>query len=233
MKAKLIALLAVLVLGGGIAVAAIGGDEKQESTAAALAAAGGETAATNAGGIDSGASELRSGLTALLQEHVYLAGTAVSTGASKGLDSKEFEAAAGTLDGNSVALSEAIGSVYGDAAGEQFLALWRDHIGFFVDYTKAKAEGDRRGVQAARDKLDGSRAEFGAFIASANPNLTEEAVAEELKPHVDSVFDAIDAVVAGDADVYDKLREAAAHMPATAEVLAGAIVKQMPEKFEG
>ena len=224
MKAKLFALVAVLLVGGGLFVSACGDDDKQDDNASASAAAG---------GVDTGASELRSGLTALLQEHVYLAGTAISTGASAGLDSNEFEAAAATLDKNSVGLSEAIGSVYGEAAGEQFLALWRDHIGFFVDYTKAGAEGDERGMQAARDKLDGYRAEFGAFIASANPNLTEEAVAEELKPHVESVFDTIDAVLAGDTDVFEKLRTAAAHMPGTAQVLSGAIVKQFPDKFAG
>ncbi len=230
MKAKLIVLIAVLVV-GGIAVAAIGGGDKQESKAATPAAAGGETAATNLGGIDTGASELRSGLTALLQEHVYLAGTAVSTGASKGLDSKEFEAAAGTLDENSVALSEAIGGVYGDPAGEQFLALWRAHIGFFVDYTKAKAAKDEQGIAKARKDLDGYRAEFGAFLASANPNLTKEAVADELQPHVESVIAAIDAVVAGSPRTYDLLREASEHMPGTANVLAVAIAKQHPDKF--
>jgi hypothetical protein len=140
-------------------------------------------------------------------------------------------AAADTLDQNSIALSDAIGSVYGKDAGKQFLALWRDHIGFFVDYTKAKAEGDKQAARAAREKLDGYRAEFGAFIASANPNLSEEAVADELKPHVNSLFDTIDAVIAGDTEVFEKLRTAAAHMPDTAKVLAGAIAKQYPDKY--
>ena len=179
----------------------------------------------------SGASELRSGLTGLLNEHVYTAGIAITQGVTQGLDSKQFEAAAGTLDANSVALSEAIGGVYGDAAGEQFLALWRDHIGMFVDYTKGKATGDDKLAAKARKDLDGYRAEFGAFLASANPNLTQEAVAEELKPHVASVIATIDSLVAGDGEVFTKLREAASHMPQTANVLAGAIVKQMPDQF--
>jgi hypothetical protein len=180
---------------------------------------------------ETGAAELRSTLTAGLQEHVYLAGIAISTGVGAGLDSAEFEAAAGTLDKNSVALSEAIGSVYGKPAGEQFLALWRDHIGFFVAYTKAKATGDTMGAAKAKKQLDGYRAEFGAFLASANPNLTQEAVADELKPHVSSVFKTIDAVVAKSPNTFDLLQEAAAHMPTTANVLAGAIAKQYPDKF--
>ena len=180
-----------------------------------------------------GASTLRAGLTALLQEHVYLAGIAVDAGVSDGLDSKAFKAAAGELDKNSVALSDAIGSVYNDAAGKQFLSLWRRHIGFFVDYTKARATKNEAGQRAAKADLDGYRAEFGAFLASANPNLTKEAVAEELKPHVASLFTTIDAVVAKSPTVFDKLQAAAAHMPMTADVLAGAIVKQFPKKFDG
>src|SRR4051794_9239278 len=73
-------------------------------------------AATSDVASDSGAATLRAGLTALLQEHVYLAGIAVSNGVDHGLTSKQFKAAAGTLDANSVALSKAIGSVYGTAA---------------------------------------------------------------------------------------------------------------------
>jgi hypothetical protein len=184
------------------------------------------------GDTDSPASELRSGLTAQLQEHVYLAGLTVDAGVGAGLDSKAFKAAAGTLDENSKALSESIGSVYGMDAGEQFLALWRRHIGFFVDYTKGKATGDKRAVRKAQQDLDGYRQEFGAFLSSANPELSQDAVADELKPHVETVFAAIDASVAGRPAVFERLREAASHMPGTANVLAGAIVAQMPEKFQ-
>ena len=183
------------------------------------------------GNADSGASQLRSGLTALLQEHVYLAGIAITQGVSEGLDSKQFKASAATLDANSKGLADAIGGVYGDDAGKQFLALWRDHIGMFVDYTKAKATGDDAGAEKAAMDLDGYRTEFGAFLESANPNLAADAVAEELVPHVDSVFATIDSLIAEDGKVFDNLREAAGHMPNTANVLAGAIAKQMPDKF--
>ena len=64
------------------------------------------------------ASSLRAGLTQLLQEHVYLAGIAVYAAVHT---PDAFDAAAGTLDENSVALSETVGSVYGDEAEE----AWR------------------------------------------------------------------------------------------------------------
>ena len=183
------------------------------------------------GSSTSGASVLRANLTAGLQEHVYLAGIAVAEGVGHGLDSAQFKAAAGTLDKNSVALSQAIGSVYGNSAGKQFLKVWRQHIGFFVDYTKGRATKDAALVAKANRDLDGYRAQFGAFLAKANPNLTQDAVANDLKGHVATLEAAIDAVVAKKANAFDLLQAAAAHMPGTADVLAGAIQKQFPQKF--
>jgi hypothetical protein len=185
------------------------------------------------GGVDTPASALRSTLTAGLQEHVYLAGIAVENGVTHGLDSAQFKAAAGALDRNSVALSKNIGLIYGADAGDQFLKVWRQHIGFFVDYTKGRATKDAALVKKANKDLDGYRAQFGAFLAKANPNLTAEAVANDLKGHVATLETAIDAVVAKKADAFDLLQAAAAHMPGTADVLAGAISKQFPDKFAG
>lgn len=185
-----------------------------------------------AGGPDSGAAALRATLTAGLQEHVYLAGIAVNEALTNGLDSQEFTLAAGALDANSKALAGAIDSVY-EGAGEAFLPLWRNHIQFFVDYTAATAAGDEAAAQEARDGLDTYRADFGAFLSGANPNLPAEAVAEELVPHVETVFDAIDAIAGNGQDPFVALREAAAVMPGTAKVLAGGIAAQFPEQFDG
>ena len=44
---------------------------------------------------------------------------------------------------------------------------------------------------------------------------------------------AVDAQAAKDSSQFGKLRTAAGHMPMTASILAGAIVKQFPDKFEG
>jgi len=189
---------------------------------------------TAAAGVDSPASELRATLTAGLQEHVYLAGIAINTavGAGGNLEDPAVESAVETLDGNSVALSEAVASVYGDEGGEQFLALWRAHIGFFVDYTLGKATGDQAKADEAKTKLDGYRAEFGAFIDSASDGeLPSDAVAAELGTHVQSLITAIDAVVAKSPDAFPKLQAAAAHMPMTAATLAGGIAAQMPDQF--
>ena len=194
------------------------------TTAAALVAVTGSARA------QTGAADLRTTLNTTLAEHVYLA--AAATGAALGGREQEFKDAAGALDANSVSLSTAIGSVYGAEAEAAFLELWRTHIGFFVDYTLGVAGNDRAKQQNAVDDLIGYAGDFGAFLASANPNLPKEAVAELVKTHVVSLKDVVDAQGRKDtAGAYMKLREAAAHMRMIADPLAGAIVKQFPGKF--
>ena len=55
-------------------------------------------------------------------------------------------------------------------------------------------------------------------------DVRADTVAEELIPHVDSLFTAIDASVAGEPDYQSKLSIAAQHMPMTAAVLTSGIV---------
>jgi hypothetical protein len=190
--------------------------------------------ATGAAATATPAAELRAGLTALLQEHVYLAGIAINQAVADAgdLEAPATASAVGALDANSVALSDAIGSIYGAEGGEQFLALWRAHIGFFVDYTLGGATANQEMQDAARQQLDDYRADFGAFVDSATGgNLPADAVAAELQVHVDTLLVAVDAILAGSPDVFPLLREAAGHMPGTAAALAGAIATQMPDTF--
>ncbi|WP_116110031.1 hypothetical protein [Amycolatopsis ruanii] len=184
------------------------------------------TAATGKAATTTAAAELRSGLTYLLTEHVYAAGIAVTTAVSKGGDMNDatVKAAVEALDANSVALSKAVGSAYPDAE-QPFLESWRQHIGFFVDYTLGKATDDQAKVDKAKTDLDGYRTSFGQLINSVVPELPAGAVAQELQPHVQSLFDAIDSVVAGDGQAFAKLRTAAEHMPMTAATLAGGIAE--------
>jgi hypothetical protein len=172
------------------------------------------------------AAALRATLTSLLSDHVWLAGNALDTAVRQQGDLKDPQVvgAVKALDANSVALAEAIGSVYPDAE-KPFLASWRQHIGFFVDYTLGKATKNDEQVAKAKDDLDAYRTSFGELINSVVPELPADAVADELKPHVASLFAAIDASVAGKPDYQTRLSMAADHMAMTAEVLAGGIAK--------
>jgi len=174
--------------------------------------------------------DLRVGLNTMLEEHVYLAASA--TGAALGGRQAEFEGAAVALDMNSVALSKAIGSVYGPDAEAAFLALWRKHIGFGVDYTTGLATNDKGKQDRAVNALLGYAGDFGAFINAANPNLPKDVVAGLVKTHIVTLKDVIDAQAAGDTKgAYAKARDAAGHMKMIADPLADGIVKQFPERF--
>jgi uncharacterized protein YutE (UPF0331/DUF86 family) len=185
------------------------------------------------GSVDDPGAVLQQTLTDLLDSHVYLASIAVSTGLTAGLDSPEFEAAAATLDQNSQDLAAAIESVYGAEAGDAFLKLWRQHIGFFVDYTAGRATKDDAKADKALKALENYKKDFSEFLDTATGGeLPADAASEALQMHVDSLIDAIDAAIAGDPKVFEKIYEAATgHMPMTASALAGAITAQFPEKF--
>jgi hypothetical protein len=175
---------------------------------------------------------LRSALNLAMREHVYLA--AAATGAALGGREAEFKAAAGALDANSVAIAQAIGSVYGPEAGAAFLPLWRKHIGFVVDYTVATASGDMARQDTAVSELVAYTQDFGAFLASANPNLPASVVADLVKHHVVTLKTVIDAQASKDATrAYTAVRAAAGHMQQIADPLAEAIVEQFPDRYRG
>ncbi len=182
------------------------------------------------GASDSPAAGLRTALNLALREHVYLA--AAATRAALGGRDAEFEAVAGALDANSVAISKAIGSVYGPDAEKAFLPLWRRHIGMVVDYTVGKATGDRAKQDRAVDELIGYTQDFGAFLAGANPNLPKAVVADLVKHHVVTLKDVIDAQAANDQPrAFRAERTGAGHMQMIADPLAEAIVQQLPDRF--
>lgn len=175
------------------------------------------------------ASDLRVGLNTMLAEHIYLAASA--TGAALGGRTAEFQAAAGALDNNSIAISKAIGSVYGPDAEQAFLALWRKHIGFVVDYTTGVATKDKAKQDKAVQDLLGYATDFGAFLHAACPGLPTSVVADLVRGHITSLKTVIDAQAANDPAVFNNIRTAAAHMQMIADPLAGAIANQFPDKF--
>ncbi len=178
---------------------------------------------------DTKAAGLRVLLNALERQHVDLASAAVRSG----FDGRpDFTAAAGVLDDNSVAISKAVGSVYGDAAAAKFLAIWRSHITFFVNYTVAAKKGDKAGMDKAVADLGGYVDAISDFFSGANPNLPREAVHQLVNQHVMLLKAAVDTYGAADyAGSYKNQVDANAQIGTIADAIAGAIVKQYPEKF--
>ena len=174
--------------------------------------------------VNSDGAALRAQLTALLADHVYLAGAAIDQALADGgdLETADVQAAVATVDENSVEIAALVGSVYPDAE-QPFLDSWRSHIPFFVNYTLGEATGDEEMSAQAVEDLNGYAVSFGQLINSVVPELPAEAVQGELEMHAVSLLAAIDANLAGDPEYFSLLKEAAGHMPMTATALAGGV----------
>ena len=197
--------------------------DKMGMTSSPSATATSATAATDT--TATAAATLRAGLDQLFREHVDLTGFAVQTAVADGIGSANTTQALAALDGNTVALGDAIGSVYGADARTAFLKMWRAHIGFFVDYTKGLATKDSALVSSAQTKLAGYKRDFAAFLGGAT-QIPADAIATELQGHIQTLEAAIQSIVAKKSDAAANLAMAAAHMDGTAAALAGGIAKE-------
>jgi hypothetical protein len=168
------------------------------------------------------AAQLYSGLDQLLVEHVDLTANVVQTAITKGPTSAQTKTAEAALGQNTDSLGAAIGSIYGSAAQQQFLKLWRAHIGYFVDYTLGLATHNTAMVNTANKDLAGYISQFSTFMASAT-KLPASAVAADLQGHVSTLETAIKAIVTKSPSAGQDLEMAAMHMEGTAEVLTKGI----------
>lgn len=214
-----VVLVAGLLVGGGLGYAT-GMNKDDEGTA---------TQQSSVVTTDNKAAGLRVVLNNLEAQHVDLASAATRAGFD---GSPMFEASAAALDGNSVALSKAVGSVYGAEAEAKFLEIWRSHITFFVNYTVAAKGGDQAGMDKAVSDLNGYVSAISDLLGGAT-GLPKEAVASLVTEHVGLLKNAVDKHGAGDyAGSYAAQQEARDQITTKiADTLAGAIVKQSPDKF--
>lgn len=180
------------------------------------------------GNSGSGKALLRTELNTALLDHVYLTGLATSAALTNG----PFNDASATLDKNSIDLGNLFGAVYGDEANQQFLALWRQHINFLVEYTKAKASNDPRAASAAASNLEAYLGNVGDFLDTLTKgDLTKQVVTTDLRPHITSMEAVIDAQSANDPAQVDKLVSAATHVSDLADDVTDALAKQFPDQF--
>ena len=219
----MIGVILVVALVIGVAGGYMIGNNKKETVSSQA------TAAASAPKTDTKAADLRVLLNGLEQEHVALAADATRAGFD---GTASFKPAADSLDANSHDIASAVGSVYGKEAGDKFYEIWNSHIGFFVDYTVAAKGGDKAGMDKAVQNLNGYVEAVSDFFSQANPNLPKEAVASLVTAHVGLLKDAVDTYGAGDINAsFAKEREARTQIGTIADAIAGAIVKQSPDKF--
>lgn len=148
--------------------------------------------------LDDPAVDVHVELSTLLAEHVYLTGLALQVGYAEGLGSGPFGAAVATLDANSVALADLLGSITGAADRDAFLDLWREHVEFLVDHARGAAEGDERLMEAALADLEGFRERTAAFLEEVTGGeLTADVVSEALRGHIETLTRAVGSLTEG------------------------------------
>ncbi|HYH92016.1 MAG TPA: hypothetical protein VD763_02565 [Candidatus Saccharimonadales bacterium] len=173
---------------------------------------------------------LRVALNQLLQEHLYLASSA--TGAALGGRSDEFAAAGTALNTNGTDVGEAIGSLYGDEAKDQFNQIWSAHNGFFVDYTTGVATKDQAMQdKAVEDLTTVYLPAFTEFLAGAT-DLPADALSSLIEEHVLTTKAIVDAQAGDDpAAAAAADRMAGQHMQMLGDPLAKAIVAKLADQF--
>jgi hypothetical protein len=184
-----------------------------------------------AGDPNTKAAGFRVALNQLLQEHLYLA--TFATQAAFGGRGDEVTAALGALGTNGTDIGGAIGSLFGQAAQDQFNLIWSAHNGFFVDYTTGVATKD----QAKQDKAVSDLTtvyvpQFATFLAGAT-GLPVDALTSLITDHVLTTKAVVDAQAGTDATATALAdRTAAQHMQMIGDPLAAAIVAAMSAAFQ-
>jgi hypothetical protein len=141
-------------------------------------------------------------------------------------------AAAARLMRNQEDIGNAVGSVYGAAAGQQLTSLLKQHISIAVDLIKAAKAGDTAAQKAADAKWQQNGVDIADFLSKANPNWPRATLVDMMRQHLSTTTDEVVARLKGDweADVraYDEVYR---HILAMSDALSDGIIKQFPDKF--
>ena len=170
--------------------------------------------------LDTPRRDLNSALNRLLAEHM---GTMVQALRSARDEAADFEAAGIALNGNTADLGSAIGTLFGPAAGQEFLSLWASHIEGLVQV--ARGTDDPAAQQAGREAQIQYAPQLARFLAGATQErLPAIDLAAALTVHDDHLLAMTDAYAEADYEEAQRQSEAGYdHMIELASTLAVAI----------
>ncbi|MAQ77206.1 hypothetical protein CL684_01645 [Candidatus Campbellbacteria bacterium] len=175
------------------------------------------------------ASDLRVSLNKTLQEHASLGLEALYDVID---DENSTADAVEALDENTVELSAAVGSVFGDDAEDAFKEIWRDHIGFFADYATGLRENDDDMMDDAMDDIEDYQDDISDFFSGALPDVDKATVVAGAGEHAELFFESMDAWEDQDyEEAYELQREAQKQIQGIADLLSINIVKENPSMF--
>ena len=142
------------------------------------------------------------------------------------------QAAANRLLRNQDDIGNAVGKIYGAAAGQQLTTLLKEHITIAVDLIKAAKAGDKAGQQAADAKWQQNATAIADFLSKANPHLPRATLVDLMKGHLTTTTAEVVARLNknwdDDVRAYDEVYR---HILMMSDALSDGIVKQFPQKF--
>ena len=146
-------------------------------------------------------------------------------------DRAAADAAADAVVANARQIGDAVAGFYGEAGGARMLELLGGHWGAVKALTDAEHAGDTAARNRAIGDLTANAGDIAAFLASANPNLAEDAVNGLLVAHGGHHVQQVQQVMAGEmaaeAETWVAMQ---AHMDVIADALAAAIAAQFPDQ---
>lgn len=147
-------------------------------------------------------------------------------------DQPDAPAAAARLMKNQDDIGNAVGSVYGAAAGTQLTTLLKEHISIAVDIIKFAKAGDKASQQQADAKWHQNGEAIADFLSKANPNWPRATLVSMMNTHLATTTDEVVARLTknweADTRAFDKVYD---HILAMSDALSDGIIKQFPQKF--
>ncbi|SMC06036.1 hypothetical protein SAMN00768000_2599 [Sulfobacillus thermosulfidooxidans DSM 9293] len=143
-----------------------------------------------------------------------------------------FNALMKVMDNNTAQLTQAIASVYGTQAGQEFSTLWNKHV-YFFDYVNAVKAHNVSAEEAAQNQLTFYKNQFAQFLATANPNFSESTLSSVLQEHINQITTAFNDYVSGNyLSSENEMVQAYNLMYTAGAYLSQGIAAQFPQKFD-
>jgi hypothetical protein len=169
----------------------------------------------------------------LWEDHITWTRLYIVSAATLPNDLPDIGPTAERLFANQEDIGSAVGSFYGDEAGQALTDLLKEHIALAAEaIAKAKA-GDDDGLKKALDDWYANADDIARFLADANPRSWPfDEMRAHMREHLDLTLEEAVARLhgdyAGDIAAYDKVHNQILEM---ADVLANGIIAAFPERF--
>jgi hypothetical protein len=175
-----------------------------------------------------GGMSLHDNMRRLWSDHVVWTRNYIVAAAS---DDPSAATALSRLMKNQEDIGNAVSPFYGDAAGAKLTDLLKQHISIAGELVAAAKAGDQAKQTDADKRWHDNAADIAAFLASANPNWTKDALQSMLNQHLalttQEAVDRLQKKWSEDQMAFDSIYSQAMQM---ADALSSGIAKQFPTK---